>query len=174
MSIKEDIIKFTTGLNTTTEKAIKYATFNRLNMFNQLNDIRRYVQKDLKGEKELQLDSQILRTYITVLDKVLKALNKKISHVEIKNRIISQFEKAKKKDSSVKEIDYRMIYSECRVVGDLIKTAQYLYACYVTINHYALLAYLIEQEKLYRKIKSDEVLQTCLEETIRELREKNI
>ena len=50
-------------------------------------DIRRYIKRELKGEKNLQFTSQDLRSYVLALEKVHKVLNKKISFTEFNKHL---------------------------------------------------------------------------------------
>lgn len=165
MSIKTEIENFNNGLNQTKEKSIKFAIFNGLKMFNQLDNIRRYIKKEIKGEKNLEITSQELRTYCISIEKVLKEINKKSNFREMQKRIEKELEKNKKTEV----INYDMVTKESNETIKYIRIAQLLQGCFSWINHYAWIIYLIECEHKYKKYKSDKCLEEAINETLNEL-----
>jgi len=110
-------------------------------------DIRRYIKKELKGEKIVQFTSQDLRTYVLALEKVHKQLNKKVSFYEFDKYLEKKYTK----------IDSKILTQETHNLSQYISGAR-IYQMLLSVNNYwAAILKMIEMQYQQEKEASDEV-----------------
>lgn len=110
-------------------------------------DVRRCIKKELKGEKIVNFTSQDLRSYVLSLEKVHKALNKKVSFYEFDKML-------EKKYTS---IDSKVLRKETHNLAQYINGARICQMLLSTNNYWAAMLRMIEMQYQQEKEASDEV-----------------
>lgn len=110
-------------------------------------DIRRYIKKELKGEKIVQFTSQDLRTYVLALEKVHKQLNKKVSFYEFDKYLEKKYTK----------IDSKILTQETHNLSQYINGARICQMLLSVNNYWAAILKMIEMQYKQEKEASDEI-----------------
>lgn len=110
-------------------------------------DINRYIKRELKGEKNLQFSSQDLRSYVLALEKVHKALNKKISFTEFNKHLEKRYTK----------VDSKILREETKLLGQYIASARICQMLLSTNNYWASVVRMVECQYEQEKENSDEI-----------------
>jgi hypothetical protein len=141
MNIQEKLKYFTEkmSLNFFIKNAVKMELLDK--------DIRRYLKKELKGEKNVQFTSQDLRSYVLALEKVHKALNKKISFYEFDKYLENKYTK----------IDGKILTQETHNLSQYINGARICQMLLSVNNYWAAILKMIEVQYRQEKEASDEI-----------------
>ena len=141
MNIQEKLKYFTEkmSLNFFIKNAVKMELLDK--------DIRRYLKKELKGEKNVQFTSQDLRSYVLALEKVHKALNKKISFYEFDKYLENKYTK----------IDSKILTHETHNLSQYINGARICQMLLSVNNYWAAILKMIEVQYRQEKEASDEI-----------------
>ena len=110
-------------------------------------DIRRYIKRELKGEKNLQFTSQDLRSYVLALEKVHKVLNKKISFTEFNKHLEKRYNK----------VDSKILREETKNLSQYINGARICQMLLSVNNYWASVVRMVECQYEQEKEASDEV-----------------
>ena len=110
-------------------------------------DVRRYIKKEVKGEKVVQFTSQDLRSYVMTLEKTHKALNKKISFYEFDKYLEGKY----------KKLDAKILTQETHNLAQYINGARICQMLLSTNNYWAAILKMIEMQYQQEKEASDEV-----------------
>jgi hypothetical protein len=140
MNIKEKLNYYTEKLNI----PFFIKSFIKLELLD--NELRRYIKKDPDYKSNLIFTSQDLRSYIIALEKVHKALNKRLSFLE--------FEKRLKK---YKEVTNENFCAEIISDKEYIIALNYCQSLLIRANYWAVTTYLIERKHECNKERSDEI-----------------
>ena len=97
-------------------------------------DIRRYIKRELKGEKNLQFTSQDLRSYVLSLEKVHKVLNKKISFTEFNKHLEKRYNK----------VDSKILREETKNLSQYINGARICQMLLSVNNYWASVVRMVE------------------------------
>lgn len=141
MNIQERINYFTDNMN------LNFFIKNSVKLELLDKDIRRYIKKELKGEKIVQFTSQDLRTYVLALEKVHKALNKKVSFYEFDKYLEKKYTK----------IDSKILTQETHNLAQYINGARICQMLLSTNNYWAAILRMIEMQYHQEKEASDEI-----------------
>lgn len=141
MNIQERINYFTEhmDLNFFIKNSVKLELLDK--------DVRRYIKKELKGDRIAQFTSQDLRSYVLALEKVHKALNKKISFYEFDKYLNKKYTK----------LDGKALTLETRNLGQYINGARICQMLLSTNNYWAAILRMIEMQYQQEKEASDEI-----------------
>ena len=141
MNIQERINYFTDNMNLTffIKNSVKLELLDK--------DVRRYIKKELKGEKIVQFTSQDLRSYVVALEKVHKALNKKISFHEFDKMLEKKY----------KRVDSKILTQETHNLAQYINGARICQMLLSVNNYWAAILRMIEMQYQQEKEASDEV-----------------
>ena len=111
------------------------------------NELARFTKKELKGERCFNYTSQDLRSYILSLEKVHKALNKKISFYEFDKYLQNKYTK----------LDGKTLTMETRKLAEYINGARICQMLLSRGHYWATITKMIEMQYQQEKEASDEV-----------------
>ena len=111
------------------------------------NELARFTKKELKGERCFKYTSQDLRSYILSLEKVHKALNKKISFYEFDKYLQNKYTK----------LDGKTLTMETRKLAEYINGARISQMLLSRGHYWATITKMIEMQYQQEKEASDEV-----------------
>jgi hypothetical protein len=138
------------------QERIKYFTENmNLNFFIKStvkleildNELAKFTKRELKGERCFKYTSQDLRSYILALEKVHKALNKKISFYEFDKYLEKKYAK----------LDGKTLTLETHKLAQYINGARICQMLLSRGNYWATITKMIEMQYQQEKEASDEV-----------------
>lgn len=138
------------------QERIKYFTENmNLNFFIKStvklemldNELAKFTKRELKGERCFKYTSQDLRSYILSLEKVHKALNKKISFYEFDKYLENKYTK----------IDGKILTQETHNLSQYINGARICQMLLSVNNYWAAILKMIEVQYRQEKEASDEI-----------------
>jgi hypothetical protein len=141
MNIQEKLKYFTENMN------LNFFIKNSVKLELLDKDIRRYIKKELVGEKIVQFTSQDLRTYVLALEKVHKQLNKKVSFYEFDKYLVKKYTK----------IDSKILTQETHNLAQYINGARVCQMLLSTNNYWAAILRMVEIQYQQEKEASDEV-----------------
>ena len=124
----------------------KYALFHRGKMAKTLIGFKRYVSREINGERNLQITSQDLRSFAMAVTKELKALQKKV-----------EFDKFKKEFEKHKKVDALVWIEECKKIQEKLNLAMDLQPIALEANYYAVVVEIIEILNQKQKEEDDEI-----------------
>ena len=111
------------------------------------NELARFTKKELKGERCFKYTSQDLRSYILSLEKVHKALNKKISFYKFDKYLQNKYTK----------LDGKTLTMETRKLAEYINGARICQMLLSRGHYWATITKMIEMQYQQEKEASDEV-----------------
>ena len=111
------------------------------------NELARFTKKELKGERCFNYTSQDVRAYILALEKVHKALNKKISFYEFDKYLEKKYTKLDGKTLTLETHKLSQYISGARICQMLLSRGHY----------WATITKMVEMQYQQEKEASDEV-----------------
>lgn len=111
------------------------------------NELAKFTKRELKGERCFNYTSQDLRTYILALEKVHKALNKKISFYEFDKYLQKKYTKLDGKTLTLETHKLAQYISGARICQMLLSRGHY----------WATITKMIEMQHQQEKEASDEI-----------------
>ena len=110
-------------------------------------ELAKYTKKELKGERCFNYTSQEVRAYILALEKVHKALNKKISFYEFDKYLEKKYTK----------LDGKTLTMETRKLAEYISGARICQMLLSRGHYWATITKMIEMQYQQEKEASDEI-----------------
>lgn len=153
MGIKEEI-KDCTEKITSINKYVYYMT--KLGIIEK--KIERYLKKESYGFKNIQFNSQDLRSLVIKLEKIHKAMNKSISFVEME-----------KKYAKRNYIDRETMKEDGKMIGKRIAHTIILQEQIAKFNHHATVCFFIEMQYDKEKQEDDKILAQSIKEALDEI-----
>ena len=111
------------------------------------NELAKYTKKELKGERCFNYTSQEVRAYILSLEKVHKAINKKISFYEFDKYLEKKYTK----------LDGKTLTMETRKLAEYISGARICQMLLSRGHYWATITKMIEMQYQQEKEASDEI-----------------
>lgn len=140
MGIQEKINYFTKNMNS------RFAEINLIKMIQTIKDMKRYVTKEMNGERNLQFTSQDLRSFAIVLTNELKKLQRNI-----------EFDRFNKQLQKNKILTAELWVDECKKFQKKLNLAMDLQPLVLEVNYYAVVVDILEQMIEKEKQEGDEI-----------------
>ena len=140
MNIQEKISYFTQNMS------IKFAEVNLIKMIQMMKDLKRYVSREIQGNKNLLFSSQDLRSFAIELNKLLKRLHRDI-----------EFDRFRTKLEARKVLDSKAWIEECQAIQKKLNLAVNLQPVVLEANYYAVVVDILERMAQQEKEASDEI-----------------
>jgi hypothetical protein len=140
MGIQEKINYFTKNMNS------RFAEINLIKMIQTIKDMKRYVTKEMKGERNLQFTSQDLRSFAIALTNELKKLQRNI-----------EFDRFNKQLQKNKILTTELWVDECKKFQKKLNLAMDLQPLVLEVNYYAVVVDILEQMIEKEKQEGDEI-----------------
>lgn len=140
MGIQEKINYFTKNMNS------RFAEINLIKMIQTIKDMKRYVTKEMKGERNLQFTSQDLRSFAIALTNELKKLQRNI-----------EFDRFNKQLQKNKILTAELWIDECKKFQKKLNLAMDLQPLVLEVNYYAVVVDILEQMIEKEKQEGDEI-----------------
>lgn len=129
------------------EMSLNFFIKNYVNFEKLDEQLKKLTKRELKGERIIQFNSQDLRTYVLALEKVHKALNKKISYFEFNKYLENKYQL----------LDGKSLTLETHKLGEYIRAASICQMLLSRANYWATITRMIEMQYEQEKEKSDEI-----------------
>ena len=138
------------------QERIKYFTENmNLNFFIKStvklemldNELAKFTKRELKGERCFNYTSQEVRAYVLTLEKVHRAINKKISFYEFDKYLEKKYDK----------LDGKTLTMETRKLAEYINGARICQMLLSRGNYWATITKMIEMQYQQEKDESDDI-----------------
>ena len=123
--------------------SFKFAIVNYIKMTQTLKEVKRYVTKEIKGEKRLNVSSQDMRRWAMSLNKLIKKLQRD-----------GEFDKFKNSLEKHVKITNDVFIKECKEMQKKLNLAMDLQPLTLEVNYYATIIWVIEEK--YRTLKEQD------------------
>jgi hypothetical protein len=140
MNIQEKLNYFTQNMNT------KFAEVNLIKMMQMMKDLKRYVSREIQGNRNLIFSSQDLRSFAICLNKLLKKLHRDV-----------EFDRFRTKLESRKVLTNSVWIEECQLIQKKLNLAVNLQPVVLEANYYAVVVDILERMAQQEKEASDEI-----------------
>ena len=120
--------------------------------------IEKYLKRECFGFKNIQFNSQDLRSLVIKLEKIHKAMNKSISFIEMEKRYAKRG-----------YIDEKTMKEDGKLIGKRIAHAIILQEQIAKFNHHATVCFFIEMQYKKEKEKDDAILAQNIKEALDEI-----
>ena len=140
MNIQEKINYFTENMS------IKFAEINLIKMMQTVKEFKRYVTRELKGERNIQFTSSDLRRLAIELNKLLKRLHRDI-----------EFDRFRDKIEKHDILNNQIWIQECQNIQKKLNLAVNIQPLVLEVNYYAVVVDILERKAKQRKEESDEI-----------------
>ena len=140
MNIQEKINYFTENMS------MRFAEINLIKMIQTMKDLKRYVSREIQGDRNLIFSSQDLRFFAIELNKLLKRLHRDIEFDRFRNKLESR-----------KVLDSKAWIEECQAIQKKLNLAVNLQPIVLEVNYYAVVVDMLERMAQQEKEKSDEI-----------------
>lgn len=140
MNIQKKLNYFTQNMNT------KFAEVNLIKMMQMMKDLKRYVSREIQGNRNLIFSSQDLRSFAICLNKLLKKLHRDV-----------EFDRFRTKLESRKVLTNSVWIEECQLIQKKLNLAVNLQPVVLEANYYAVVVDILERMAQQEKEASDEI-----------------
>lgn len=140
MNIQEKINYFAQNMN------MRFAEINLIKMMQMMKDLKRYVNREIRGDRNLIFSSQDLRRLAIELNKLLKRLHRDI-----------EFDKFRDKLEARKVLDSKAWIEECQAIQKKLNLAVNIQPIVLEANYYAVVVDILERMAEKEKQESDEI-----------------
>lgn len=138
MNISEKLEYYTNNIN------YKFIKFNLFKMFQTHKELKRYISREFKGDRNLIVSSEVLRRYAIELTKFFKKLNRDC-----------EFDKFRQAFEKHKKVDNKIFCEECKGITEKMQMAMDLQPLVLEVNYYSTIVYMLEELDRQNKEKSD-------------------
>lgn len=138
MNISERIEYFTKEMN------LKFAQINYIKMIETMKQLKRYITREINGDKNLIVSSQEMRAWAMSLTKLLKTLQRKC-----------EFDKFKNNFNKYKKVNDKIFINEARAMQALLNFAMDLQPLMLEVNYYATIVHILEEKRRQEKEYDD-------------------
>ena len=129
----------------------KFVKFNIIKMFQTHKELKRYIIREFKGEKNLIVSSEVLRRYAIELTKLFKKLNRDC-----------EFDKFRQALEKHKKVDNKTFINECESIKEKMQLLMNLQPLVLELNYYSTITYLLEELDRQNKEKSDDLFNDAI------------
>ena len=123
--------------------SLKFATVNYIKMTQTLKELKRYVTREIKGDKNLVVSSQDMRRWAMSLNKLIKKIQRN-----------GEFDKFKNSIEKHDKITNDVFIKECQEMQKKLNLAMDLQPLTLEVNYYATVIWVIEEK--YRTLKEQD------------------
>lgn len=138
MNISEKIEYFTKGMN------LKFAQINYIKMIETMKQLKRYITREINGDKNLIVSSQIMRSWAMSLTKLLKDLQRKC-----------EFDKFRNNFNKYEKVNDKIFINEAKAMQTLLNFAMDLQPLMLEVNYYATIIHILEEKRKCEKEYDD-------------------
>ena len=124
----------------------KFAEVNLIKMMQMMKDLKRYVSREIQGNRNLIFSSQDLRSFAICLNKLLKKLHRDV-----------EFDRFRTKLESRKVLTNSVWIEECQLIQKKLNLAVNLQPVVLEANYYAVIVDILERMAQQEKEASDEI-----------------
>ena len=123
--------------------SFKFAIVNYIKMTQTLKELKRYVTREIKGDKNLIVSSQDMRRWAMSLNKLIKKLQRD-----------GEFDKFKNSLEKHVKITNDVFIKECKEMQKKLNLAMDLQPLTLEVNYYSTIIWIIEEK--YRTLKEQD------------------
>lgn len=145
MNISEKLEYYTDNIN------FKFIKFNLFKMFQTHKELKRYIIREFKGEKNLIVSSEVLRRYAIEITKLFKKLNRDC-----------EFDKFRQALEKHKKVDNNTFINECENIKEKMQLLMNLQPLVLELNYYSTIIYLLEECKRQDEERSDDLFNDAI------------
>ena len=138
MNTSERVQYFTKGMN------LKFAQINYIKMTETMKQIKRYVTREINGDKNLIVSSQEMRAWAMSLTKLLKQLQRKC-----------EFDIFKENFNKYEKVNNDIFIKEAKAMQTLLNFAMDLQPLVLEVNYYSTIIYILEEKRRCEKEYDD-------------------
>ena len=145
MNISEKLEYYTDNIS------YKFVKFNIIKMFQTHKELKRYINREFKGDRNLIVSSEVLRLYAIELTKLFKKINREC-----------EFDKFRQTLENHKRVDNKVFTNECKNIQEKMNLVKNLQPLVLELNYYSTIVYMLEELDRQNKEKSDDLFNDAI------------